>query len=39
MADLFEIDGATIDPSLIGLSEDWIERFLHVDRESVLGHH
>lgn len=39
MADLLEIDGAAIDPALVGFSQNRIERFFHMYGKSVFSHH
>ena len=39
MTDLLEVYWTTVYVPLVGLPEDWIERFLHVNRKSIFCHH
>ncbi len=37
MGDLFAVDGAAVDEGLIGLSENWVKRFVHTDVDDGGG--
>ncbi len=37
MGDLLSVDGAAIDEGLIGLPENWVERFIHTDVDDGGG--
>lgn len=39
VTDLFKINGTAINPALVSLSQNRIERFLHVYTQSILSHH
>jgi hypothetical protein len=37
MGDLFAVDGAAVDEGLIGLSKNWVKRFVHTDVDDGGG--
>ncbi len=37
MENLFAVDGAAVDEGLIGLSENWVKKFVHTDVDDGGG--